>query len=219
MATRSKGVRFDRLESLGPSVTPREKRKPMIHLEKRPFLMLVLVSSFTFTALGATLHGVTMPEAVAVGGKSLKLNGIGVRTKSMFNIKVYVAGLYLEVPSNNAARILAADSARRLELHMTHNAPRDRLMDEFLTGISQNSKGNTAELKERLDKCLATIPDMQEGQTLSLSYVPGKGTVLKAAGRAEVAAPGKDLADAIFLAWLGENPLDSDLKEHLLGKH
>jgi hypothetical protein len=181
-------------------------------------LTFILLSTFTLTALGATLHGVTMPDAVTVASKSLKLNGIGVRNKSIFNIKVYVAGLYLDALSNNAEQIPARDSVRRLELQMTHNAPRARIVDEFRTGVSQNSKGNTAALRERLDKLLAGVPDLRDGQTISLAYVPGRGTSLKATGQSEVTVPGKDFADAVFSAWIGKNPLDSDLKERLLGK-
>jgi len=43
--------------------------------------------------LGREVAGVKMPDTVTVEGKTLKLNGMGLRKKVMF--KVYVAGLYL----------------------------------------------------------------------------------------------------------------------------
>ena len=47
-------------------------------------------------APAAELAGVTMPDTDTVEGKTLKLNGLGLRKKMVF--KVYVAGLYLETP-------------------------------------------------------------------------------------------------------------------------
>ncbi len=45
-------------------------------------------------------------------GKTLVLNGLGLRTK--FVVKVYVAGLYLEQKSSDANAILKADAPKRL---------------------------------------------------------------------------------------------------------
>jgi len=61
-------------------------------------------------AAAKELAGVNMPETLSVGDKTLKLNGLGLRKKAF--IKVYVGGLYLEVPSKDAAAILASDGAK-----------------------------------------------------------------------------------------------------------
>src|SRR5690349_18239424 len=55
-----------------------------------------------------------MPEAVPAAGKILHLNGMGLRTKLIF--KVYVAGLYLETPTRDAATAIASDQVKRVEL-------------------------------------------------------------------------------------------------------
>ena len=178
--------------------------------------LVVLLSLFSITAFGAEVSGVRMPDAITVEGRPLKLNGIGVRTKTVFAIKVYVAGLYLEMPSHNPDQIIASDSVRRVEMQMTHNAPKDKLLDELLDGLKRNSRDKTAALRERLDKFLSGVPDLKEGQVLSITYVPGRGTSIKGTGGSEVTVPGKDFADAILLVWLGANPLDDDLKKRLL---
>jgi len=43
--------------------------------------------------LAAELAGAALPDTLAVGGKTLKLNGLGLRKKAVF--KVYVGGLNL----------------------------------------------------------------------------------------------------------------------------
>lgn len=175
-----------------------------------------LLSMIAPSAYGAKVHGVEMPDSIAVETKTLKLNGIGVRTKTFLGIKVYVAGLYLEVPSKNAEQIVAADRVRRLRIQLTHNAPNGKLVEELRGGTERNVK-DASPLRARLDRLLSGVPSLKEGQTLTITYVPGKGTSLVGTGGREVTAPGKDLADALFSAWLGKEPLDDALKEHLLG--
>src|SRR5262249_42735499 len=48
---------------------------------------------------------VNFPRTMQAGGKTLTLNGAGLRTRFMF--KVYAIGLYLEHPATDAATILA----------------------------------------------------------------------------------------------------------------
>lgn len=176
---------------------------------------LVLLA-LTVSATAAELHGVKMPDAITLEGKSLKLNGIGIRTKTILAIKVYVAALYLETRSKSAGQVMASDAARELRITMTHNAPRERIVGEVRDGIQANAKDPGA-IKDRLDKVLRWLPSLSEGTSLIISYLPGKGTRFAVNGSGDVMVPGKDFADAVFAAWLGQQPLDDDLKRQLLG--
>ena len=62
------------------------------------------------------LAGVTMPDTVQVSGKTLKLNGAGVRRKMV--IRVYVCALYLENNSKDAAAIIASNETKSMHLKM-----------------------------------------------------------------------------------------------------
>jgi hypothetical protein len=55
-----------------------------------------------------------MSDSIAVENRPLTLNGMGVRTKTFLNIKVYVVGLYLETapPQQNLWANSAAGSGR-----------------------------------------------------------------------------------------------------------
>jgi hypothetical protein len=167
--------------------------------------------------VAAQESGVILPDSVSVAGKPLMLNGIGVRTKTFLRIKVYVAGLYLEAKSNSATQILAADSARRLELRMTHKSPRPRIVGELSDGFERSAQGKLSSLKPRLDKLLGAVTDLDEGQSLVLTYLPDQGTTIQCSGGRAVSVPGKDFADATFAIWLGTAAIDDDLKRQLLG--
>jgi len=179
---------------------------------KKTMLVLSLLS---LAAHAGELKGVTMPDTLNVDGKALKLQGMGLRTKAMF--KVYVAGLYLESPTNEPDKIIASDSVRRVDMSMKRDLPKDKIVSAIHDGIEKNSKDKLGALKERLDKFSAAIPDLKEGQVLSITYVPGKGTTVKGAAAGEMTVPGKDFADAVFLVWLGKDPVDDDLKAGMLG--
>jgi hypothetical protein len=51
-----------------------------------------------------------------------------------------------------------------------------------------------------------------------VTYVPGAGTTVAAAGGSSVTVEGKDFADAMFRNWLGPSPADPSLKKAFLGK-
>lgn len=148
-------------------------------------ILLAALALFSAAAAGAEAHGVKMPDAASIDDKSLKLNGIGVRTKTFLNIKVYVAGLYLETPSNDPNKIIAFDRVRRLQLLMTHDAPKARLVDEIVEGMRRNAGDKMDALRERLAVFLGGVPDLKNGETLTITYVPGKGTSVIGTGGAK----------------------------------
>jgi hypothetical protein len=176
---------------------------------------LVLLSGLIgVSALAGELKGVKMPEEVTVDGKSLKLNGMGLRVK--FIVSVYVAGLYVENVNKDPAAILKADEGRRVDMKMLRDLDQKTIVEAIRTGFEKNSASQMGALKERLDTFCALIPSLKEGQTLTLSYTPGKGTSVAGAGSATL-IPGKDFADALFSVWLGKSPVDDGLKRGMLG--
>ena len=72
-------------------------------------------------------------------------------------------------------------------------------------------------LKPRLEKFKSMIPDVEKGDQILLTYVPGKGTMVSAKAAEKGVIEGKDFADALFSVWLGANPVQVDLKTALLG--
>lgn len=64
---------------------------------------------------------------------------------------------------------------------------------------------------------LRLLPYVKEGQTLTFTYLPEKGTMLQAGNKELGAFEGKGFADAVFSIWLGPKPPSEDLKQGLLG--
>lgn len=161
------------------------------------------------------LAGANLPDTLSAGDKTLKLNGLGLRKKAIF--KVYVGGLYLEAPSKDAAAILAADAPKAVRMHFLRDLKKAQLTEGFSEGFEANAKEKATAQKAALDRMLALVPDVKEGETMSFVYVPGKGTTLFSGDKALGTFEGKDFADVVFLLWLGPKPPTEDLKKGMLG--
>jgi hypothetical protein len=177
-----------------------------------------LALAFALTAGPAPakeVAGVTLPDTTTVEGKTLRLNGAGLRKKVVF--KVYVGGLYLENPSKDAAEVISSDQIKRMQLSVLRSLTTGQVTEAIEEGFEKNSKASMSALEARLTKLGTMIPNVEKGDQILLTYVPGRGTVVSAKGVEKGVIEGKDFADALFAVWLGANPVQPDLKTALLG--
>lgn len=168
-------------------------------------------------AWAGKVAGVDFADTADVAGQELKLNGAGLR-KKLF-IKVYAGGLYLAAPSADPKAIVEADAPKRVRMVFLRDVSKKQILDAYKEGFENNSAGpGLAGLVAKLDLLAPGLADMKEGTEMLVTYVPGQGTTVSAAGGSPVTVEGKEFADALFRNWLGEKPADGDLKEAMLGK-
>lgn len=184
-------------------------------MKKAAALALSLCIAGASTSLAKEVTGVTLPDTAAVEGKTLKLNGAGLRKKAIF--KVYVGGLYLETPSKDAATVISSDQIKRMQLSVLRSLSTKQVTEAIEEGFEKNSKGQMDALKPRLERFKSMIPDVEKGDQILMTYIPGKGTLVSAKGAEKGVIEGKDFADALFSVWLGPDPVQEDLKVALLG--
>ena len=178
-------------------------------------MILGLIVGLAGAAWGGELAGVTMPETAQVGGEALQLNGMGLRKKAV--IKVYVAGLYLPEKMNDAEAILEADTARQTLMEFRFDVGAGKMCDAWQDGLANNTANPSAELKAKFDQLCEYQADMEKGQQMVYTYVPGKGTEVKMQGEVQGTIEGKDFADALFACWIGPKPPSGAFKKGLLG--
>src|SRR5262249_10867151 len=160
------------------------------------------------------LHEVRMPDTVNISGKLVKLNGMAVRRKFVFD--VYVAGLYVESPTRDPAQLIASDQVKRMTFFMLQDLGRDKIGEALREGFEKNAKEQMPVLRDRLDHLMAMVPDAKKGSIIVITYLPGAGTSLAPSSKRSV-IPGKDFADALFSVWLGPQASEDGLKKGLLG--
>lgn len=168
------------------------------------------------SAMPRTVANVNMPERMEVQGKQLVLNGVGIRKATILNVKVYVAGLYLETPSKDPGQIIRSTQSKRLVMHFLRDVDRDDIVKAWSDGFRKNNK-NLDQVKVRIAKLTGWMRDAKEGNTITLTYA--NGSVEMAFGTKVLGTiDGADFAQALFSIWLGPEPPDQDLKKGLLGK-
>jgi hypothetical protein len=165
-------------------------------------------------AAAREIAGVTLPETATAAGKTLVLNGAGLRTRVFF--KVYVIGLYLERPATDAAAVLGSDGVRRAELHILRDLSGDEMGSAIRTAFEENAGDARARLADRLKRLESMFPAVAPGDTIALTYVPGQGTAIAGKGKEIGVIEGKDFADVLLAVWIGAKPVDPALKQALL---
>ena len=177
----------------------------------------LLIALLALPAVAKEREGVVAQPAIEVGGKTLHLMGMGLRKKFVF--KVYLASLYVENPIADAQQLLNSDQVKRVQMNMLRDLGRGKIIEAVQEGFEKNNAPEMPRLQERLDRFLKTIPDLKAGQTIVITYVPSRGTLIKAGDGEEITLPGKDFADALFSVWLGNHPVDDDLKGEMLSNN
>ncbi len=178
--------------------------------------LTLLLAVPAMPAAAASLSGVTLPDRAEAGGQPLVLNGLALRKKLI--IKVYVAGLYLPQKTRDAGKALAADSPHRMVMHFLYGVSKDQMCEAWNEGLAANTSNASAEVKKGFTTLCGWMEDIDKGQKLVLTYVPGQGTQVEVNGKAKGTIPGQATADAILATWIGPKPgPGEDFKKDLLG--
>jgi hypothetical protein len=164
----------------------------------------------------ATVEGVAFNREVRVDDATLALRGYGLLRYMIF-IKAYVAAFYL--PESVRSEDALTDVPKHLEIEYFHPIAAQDFGKATSASISQNTSLVTYQgLKPRVDELNALYRDIAPGDRYALTYLPGRGTTLSWNGQPLGTVAGREFAAALFGIWLGPNPLDSNLKNLLLGE-
>jgi Chalcone isomerase-like len=166
------------------------------------------------------IEGVKLEPTAQVGGTALQLNGAGVRTRAIF--KVYVAGLYMPQKANSAAALLAQKGARRVAITMLRNVDADTFAGALNDGLRNNhTEAQIAGFKAQIDALnanLKAVGEAKKGDAIHFEFVPDGGTRVLVNGQPRGSAiPGEDFFTAVLRIWIGDKPVDGDLKKGMVG--
>lgn len=179
-------------------------------------ILITFMAALVLNVDAATLAGVTLPDTVQAGGKTLVLNGLGLRTK--FVVKVYVAGLYLQQKSSDANAILKTDDPKRLVMHFLRDVSRKQIVDAFDESFNNNAPEARKSMKADIDRLLGALEPLKEGDEMVFTSVPGTGTTFAINGKDKLTIAGPAFAPVLFSVWLGPKPPNESLKKGILGQ-
>ena len=178
-------------------------------------LLAFLLCCFAGHASAIEVGGVRIPDADG----PLVLNGAGVRQRFVFD--VYALGLYLPAKKTSAAEAIGAAGPKRLLIHMLRDVPADQFSGALMDGLKDNVP--EAELKalepriRQLSETMLSFKEAKKGMRITLDWTDA-GTAVAADGKpAGAPIPGEDFYRALLRIWLGDRPVQADLKKALLG--
>jgi hypothetical protein len=183
----------------------------------------LLLLTLSLPALAALEVGdVKFDDTAKVGAGDTVINGAGMR-KVLF-IKGYAMALYLPQKATTTAGALAAKGAKRIRLVLLREASGETFADALASGIQKNhGEAEMAALGERIGKLKATmlgIGTVGKGAVIHLDWLPEAGALRLTVNGEKKGddIAGEDFFRALLKIWLGDKPIQDDLKEQLLGK-
>jgi hypothetical protein len=105
---------------------------------------------------------------------------------------------------------------------MLRDVDAEQFSGALADGIRENhSEAEAKALEPRVKQLAAIMAEMKEakkGMRITLDWVPAAGTQLTVEGKpAGSPIPGEDFYRALLRIWLGDKPVQDDLKTALLG--
>jgi hypothetical protein len=182
-------------------------------------LLTAWLCLLSLSAQAFEIERVKLSNTAQVGAQTLVLNGAGVRTR--FFIKAYVAALYLPQKQGSAAAAIGDERERRVALHLLRELSSERLLGAFDDAIKENhSEAELAALSEPLTqmrRIFGAIKQVGDEDVITLDYQPASGTQISLNGKVLGTITGAAFNRALLKIWLGNHPVQDDLKKSLLG--
>jgi len=177
---------------------------------------LLLLLCLAGPAWAAEVEGVKIDDQARVADTELSLTGAGLRKRFLF--QVYAIGLYVQ---DRKADPISQPGPKRVHIHMLRDVGAEPFIDALVDGIKANhTEAETKALEPRVKQLGATLAEIKEakkGMTIALDW-NGKATQLVVDGKpAGQPIPGEDFYRALLRIWLGDRPVQEELKKSLLG--
>jgi len=169
------------------------------------------------SADAAECAGASFPDSKEIAGRTLKLNGLGVREATIFKVDVYVAGFYSMATSTSGGALITAPGPKHLALLFVRDVSTEDLTGAWEEGFRKAADENLPALQDRVDQLNRWMDAVKDGETMMFTYIPGTGTEIALRGAKKGVIPGEDFAEALFTIWLGPEPPNEGLKAGLLG--
>ena len=181
--------------------------------------MLLCLLLLPLAVNAAEVAGVKIDDKTRIGSTELVLNGAGLRKRAFF--QVYAMGVYVQQRSGNAATVVEQPGPKRVAIHMLRNVGADAFNEALAEGIRANSpeaeaKALEPRLKE-LGAIIASVGEAKKGMAILLDWTGSETQVVIQGKPAGNPIAGEDFYRALLRIWVGDRPVQDDLKKALLG--
>lgn len=189
----------------------------------KSFTRKLVLSAALVAALPAwavvDVKGAKFNDTYQLANQALQLNGAGVRVKVI--VDVYAAGLYVSKKDHSVNGLLGQSGPKSLQIVLLRDLTGEDFADAMTKGFKKNNtEADLAKYQAKLDEIrtlMISFGSVKKGTTIRIDNTPGAGTRVLVDGVAKGDLAGDDFYTALLRIWLGNSPVDSDLKDALLG--
>jgi hypothetical protein len=193
---------------------------------KIPAAFLLLALAAPVPALAQDVTEPATGVRFAARADDMSLLGVGLRTRTMFKVKVYAIGLYvadsalsgpLAAHKGKTAApafyrdLVEGDFPKQVVLKFVRDLGQETIQEAMRSALAGANKS-------RVDAFVSYFPVIKSGQECLLRWAPGGTLETTIAGQAKPPIADKAFAAALFSVWLGPRPLQEDIKRGLASR-
>jgi len=179
---------------------------------------LIVYPALVCRAAAASVAGVDVPETYQVDGRTLVLNGYGLRTLTFLHIKIYVAALYLPRKTDDPKAILASPGPKVVVVHYLHHGSQEQVQARYREGEQENCGDGSCDmsLQGDFERLLSAVPPVEPGDTTD--FVVTEKSLRISFNRRPLEQFGRGtLGNLIIAGFIGTRSPTPELRAGLLG--
>lgn len=154
------------------------------------------------------------------------LLGVALRTKTFLHIKVYAIGLYVadsalsgplaahkgktDSPAFYSA-LVSGDFPKTVSMKFIRDIEAEKVRDAFRESLEKADK-------KQVESFVSYFADVKEGNEWQIAWESGGTLSVVVAGQARPKIADQKFAAAVFGIWLGEKPIQEDIKRDLVAR-
>lgn len=182
------------------------------------FIVSALFSCNAIAQKQIVYEGVTIPRTISFENKTLQLNGAGSRSKMW--VEVYIQALYLSQLSQNPKEIINDNLEMSIRIEITSAlVSSGKLTRALHAGFEKSAGADFESYKPKMELLKSFLADeITKGDVFELTYSTTDTSIwIIKNGELKGKIPGFDFKKVFFGIWLGDKPVDEELKNSLLG--
>lgn len=160
----------------------------------------------------------TISESIDNKPMTMRLTGVALRTKLLFN--VYALGSYVAQDANprNAEELAAADVAKRLHLVMERDVASKDMAQAIRQGILANYPESAFPTELKLVEDYLRANPIRKSMNFHLTHVPGVGLLVSAGDKQALEIRNPKFSTAVWQIYLGRKNLGDHIKRGLVSR-
>ncbi len=166
-------------------------------------------------------HSFSRSMTISVGGEEYEMRALGSGLRTKWRFKVYEAVLYADRSGDfhaaDPAAVARPGVAKRIEMHFLRGVGAEKIRNAWKDGLN---KTIDKELEGTLDEERAAFgeyfqDELKKPDVIELTWIPGQGLFTTTGGDSFDPIASPEFSEALFLIWLGEDPISGDLRKDL----